>query len=134
MALAILLVAFGDSGALNQPDPLLFLKNRIILFLFAAIGIALSAFLLAGKNTWMKLALIAWMATNFIGYGLAIWWTNGPNIYSCLGNLTDALPIRPRTLNLIIIMLLGYQFLGACAFLALSWILSWSNRRKSIGA
>jgi hypothetical protein len=127
-ALAVLLGASGSNGTLNQPDPLLFLNNRIIFLLLAAFEIGLSGFLLAGKNNWMKLALIACLATNFLAYRLGIWWTNEPNIYSCLGNLTDALPIHPRTLNLIIAVMLGYLFFGAYTFLVLDWI----NRRKSV--
>jgi hypothetical protein len=128
-ALTILFVAFGSNGILDQPDPLFFLNNRIIFFLLAAFEIGLSVFLLAGKTNWMKLALAAWLATSFLAYRLGIWWTNQPNIYSCLGNLTDALPIPPRTLDLIITVVLGYLFFGASAFLVLNRI----NRRKSIG-
>ena len=127
-ALTILLAAFGDNGALNQPDPLLFLKNRIIFFLAATLDIVLSAFLLAGKNNWLKLILVAWAATNFLAYQLGIWWTHGPNVYSCLGNLTSALPVHPRTLNGIIFVLLGYFLLGAYVLLVLNWI----NNRRSV--
>ena len=127
-ALTMLLAAYGDNGALNQPDPLLFLKNRIMFFLFAGIEIALSAFLLTGKNNWLKLILIAWVATSVLAYQLAIRWTDAPNVYSCLGNVTVALPIHPRTLNGIIFVLLGYFLLGAYVLLALNWI----NKRRAI--
>jgi hypothetical protein len=130
-ALAVLLCAFGsDNGTLDRPDPLLFLRNRTVFFLLAAFEIGLSGFLLAGKNNRIKLALTSCLATGFIAYRLGIWRTNGPNIYSCLGNLTNALPIHPRTLDLIITVMLGYLFFGAYAFLVLNWI----NRRKSIPA
>jgi hypothetical protein len=127
-ALTILLAAFGNNGALDQPDPLLFLKNRIVFFLAAAFEIILSAFLLVGKDNWLKLILVAWVATTFLAYQLGVWWINGPNVYTCLGNLTSALPVHPRTLNEIIFVLLGYFLLGAYVLLALNWI----NQRRGV--
>jgi hypothetical protein len=39
-----------------------------------------------------------------------------------LENFTSALPVHPRTLNGIILVLLGYFIVGSYAFLLLRWI------------
>ena len=90
-ALTILLAAFGDNGALNQPNPLLFLKNRIIFFLAATLDIVLSAFLLVGKNNWLKLILVGLSCDQFSCLPTGNLVDTRAKCYSCLEILTSHL-------------------------------------------
>jgi hypothetical protein len=118
-AFAISLCAFEFSGILNQPDPLFLLNHRTVLIIVATLEIGLSIFLLTGKKHSVKIPLVTWLTFCFLFYRLGVRWIDGSNIFSCLGNVSDVLPIRPHILDLINSMLLGYLLLGGCALLIL---------------
>jgi len=84
---AKLVSSLGAAETLDHPDSLLILSHRHILLLLSMVELGLSAFFLLGRNAKMKIALIAWLATNFLMYRVGLWWMGAPNLCNCLGNL-----------------------------------------------
>jgi hypothetical protein len=118
---AKLISAFGAAQVLDQADSLLILKHRYVLFFMSGTELGLSAFLLMGRNSKIKLSLIAWLGTNFLMYRIGLWWMSAPNLCNCLGNLNEYLPISPRILNLVAFTALGWLLIGSYALMILGW-------------
>jgi hypothetical protein len=114
---AKLFTALGAAGALDQPDSLLILSHRHIFLLMSGLELGLSAFLLMGRNTKMQLALVAWLATNFLMYRIGLWWIGAPDLCNCLGNLNQYLPVSPRILNAAALVALGWLLVGSCTLM-----------------
>ena len=118
-ALAKLVSATGEARILNSADPLLGFKTRHVL---AGVGLAeavLAGYLFLGRNSWLKLSLTAWMATNFLAYRLGIWWMEAPKPCSCLGTVTDALPLSPRMVDFGMTGILAYLLIGSFALIGM---------------
>jgi hypothetical protein len=119
--MAKLFSVLGTAAALEEPDALLGLSHRHIFILLGGLELALSAFLLMGRSPQVKLALVAWLATNFLVYRLGLWSMGAPNLCNCLGNLNDYLPVSPRTLNAAAFAALGWLLAGSYTFLIAAW-------------
>jgi hypothetical protein len=120
--------ALGAAQTLDEPDSLLILSHRHIFFLMSALELGLSAYLLMGRNTKMKLALVAWLATNFLVYRIGLWWMGAPNLCNCLGNLDQFLPLSPLFLNIAALASLGWLLAGSYALM----IIEWCNRPAEV--
>ncbi len=118
-ALAKLASAGRQTRILNLADPLLGLKTRHVLASVGVMEAALAAYLFLGRNAWMKLSLTAWMATNFLVYRLGLWWTDAPKPCGCLGTVTDALPISPRTADYSVKGILAFLLIGSFTLIAM---------------
>jgi hypothetical protein len=118
----------NDAQFLNQSDPLLFISSRRVLALTGVFELLISGFLLMGQNKWLKLGLAAWLATDLLVYRIGLQWTDAPNYSDCLGNFNDWLPIPPRILHMIMVLILGFLIVGSYALLILGWL----NNRKSV--
>ncbi|MGH7237907.1 MAG: hypothetical protein ACREGF_05210 [Candidatus Saccharimonadales bacterium] len=115
------------SPPLTWPDPFLPLSNRWTLVLFGGAELAMSAVLLAGKSKGTKLALLAWLMTNFAVYRIGLWSNGEADFSDCLGNYVDWLTVRPKTMSYVTGALFGIMFFGSYIFLIANWI---SERRK----
>jgi hypothetical protein len=69
----------------------------------------------------MKLWVIAWLATNFFVYRCGLWWMGWHRPCSCMGNLTDALHIRPEVADNIMKVILAYLLIGSYGLLFWQW-------------
>jgi hypothetical protein len=122
--------ALGAAESLDQPDSLLILTHRHIFFLMSGLELGLSAYLLMGGNTKLKLALLAWLATNFLVFRIGLWWMGAPNLCNCLGNLDQFLPLSPGILNFGAFAALGWLLIGSYALM----IIEWRNRPAEVCA
>jgi len=127
-ATAKLLSTRSTALALEIHDPILFLTHRHVFYLMGGIELVLSAFILMGQNQRMKLALTAWLATNFLVYRIGLWWYGEPNLCNCLGNLADYLPLSPWAVNVAAFAALSWLIIGCYLFLLLNWL---HGRRKA---
>jgi hypothetical protein len=122
MTAAAKLVSAADHvPTLMRMDPVLNISNRHFFLLAGLLELAVSAFLLTGRNDRMKLMLIAWLATNFALYRAGLWWNHSAHLCSCLGNLAEMIPIRPRLLDGVLWGALGWMGVGSYGFLLLGW-------------
>ena len=123
---AKLVRAAGQTRILNYRDPLLPLTSRHLLVAVACLELAVTAYLLFGRNAWMKLAMIAWLATNFLAYRAGLVWIGVHQPCWCLGNVTDALRLSPALVDLGVKVVLGFLLIGSYGLLACG---RWQNRR-----
>lgn len=97
----ILMGSASRFHVLDEPDALLNVSGRKVL-LTAGIGLlAASAFLLMGRNKFVKLVVIAWLSVAFLVYQVGISSGRGVNFFACLGNLGVGWDVHPKTLNVI---------------------------------
>jgi len=118
-ALAKLVSATGNARILDLGDPLLGPENRLVLTGVGTLEAGVAIFLFIGRTRWLQLSLTAWMASNFLVYRLALWWTDAPKPCGCLGTVTDALPLSPRMVDYGMKGILAYLFIGSIFFLSL---------------
>jgi hypothetical protein len=120
-AAAKLLAAISSAHILARLDPMLFLSNREVFRLAAAIELSVSAYLLMGRNHTMKLALIAGLSAIYLIYRVGLQLVGAPNLFSCLGNLTEVISISPRILDRLTVAMLGWMLIGSYTLLAVEW-------------
>jgi hypothetical protein len=126
----ILLTATSNNQLLDAPDALLGISSRIVFYMVAGVALALSAFLLLGRNPKPKLLAVAWLSCNFLVYHIATSVYHEPNLFACLGNLVVWMPVQPKILNVVAWLLLGWMLLGSGS------LLIWGSTRqqtRSIG-
>lgn len=130
-ALAKLVSAGGSARVLNFADPLLTFQTRHVLAGVGVLEVLLAGYLFLGRNQWMKLSLIAWMATNFLFYRLGLWWTDAPKPCGCLGTVADALPVSPRFVDYSMKAVLAYLLIGSVALIVANMKARDSGREKA---
>ena len=114
--------AEGHAGILRNNDPI-FMISFGQLFLMAGIfELFVAGICLFSNRVTLQAALIAWLSCSFIIYRLGLRWVNYRRPCPCLGNLTDALHIPPRTADVAMNIILAYLFVGSWAILLLLWL------------
>lgn len=111
----------GNSKFLVLADPIIGIKFGELMLLVGVAEIAIALICLLNKRQTLALGLMAWMSTNFVVYRLGLWWMDWHRPCSCLGNLTDALHIRPETADNIMKVLLAYLLIGSYGLLIWQW-------------
>lgn len=125
-ALAKLVSSMGSAGILVYPDPVFLISFRSLMRLVAAVELLVALVCLYARNNYFRAACISVLATNFLLYRVASFSVGYQKLCSCLGNLTDALHIRPSNAEMIVKVILGYLlFVG---YGTLFWLL----RRRNI--
>jgi len=126
-ATAKLVSALGHAKILEVLDPVLRISYRGLFFAVGGIELAVAVYSLVGRKPVVQLCLIAWLATNFLIYRLALLALGWQKPCGCLGNLTDAIHVPPGTADLILKAGLLYMLVGS--YVALYCL--WSRRGNS---
>jgi len=113
--------AFGPNKLLSLQDPITGLEFGHLLLAVGLLELAIAGVCLFGKAQKLSLALIAWLATNFVVYRLGLWWMGWHKPCSCLGNLTDALHLSPTAADNLMKVILAYLLLGSYGALLSNW-------------
>ena len=121
MAASELLISKGIPALLNYPDPIFGLPNQVMLCLLAGLNLVVSAFLLFRSKRRFKAELVAWLANVLLVYRVGETSLGVPFLPSCLGNLSDWLPLSPHLLDRINLVLLGYFLSGSIIVMVLEW-------------
>lgn len=109
--------AFGSAGALSVPDPIFHLQFNNLLFLVGIVEMSIAGACFLSRTKWFTSLLIAWLATSCLVYRLGLWWVGWQGPCRCLGSLTDALSINPKTADTIATALLVYLIGGSFGWL-----------------
>ena len=109
--------ATGNVKILTLSEGLLPMSNRQALVLVGCIELAISLYLFCGKSGLVKLVCIAWLSGNFVLYRIASALLVIAKPCPCLGVLTEKLPLKPATINGILIGILVYMVCGSAFFL-----------------
>jgi len=113
--------AIGRSKVLTVVDPVTGLQFGHLMLAVGLLELAIAGVCLFGKAQKLSLALIAWLATNFVVYRLGLWWMGWHKPCSCLGNLTDALHLSPTAADNLMKVILAYLLLGSYGALLSNW-------------
>lgn len=120
--LAKVLSAGGSARALNLPDPILLLSNRHVLLSVGILELVIAGIALFRRNRFLQVSLIAWLATNFLVYRFGLWWIGAKRPCGCLGTITDALNISPKTVESLMKLILVFLLVGSYAALMSLWL------------
>lgn len=118
--------ALGESRALGLDDPVFDFPFRQLMLLVGGLEIVIAVLCLCTRHLVLNTSLVAWISTNFLAYRMIVHWFGWQFPCSCLGNLTDRLPIAPQTIDIIIKSMLAYLLVGGYA--SLYWL--WKTRRR----
>jgi hypothetical protein len=125
-ALAKIFSALGHARLLAVQDPILSVGfgNLMVLVGLAELAVA---FLCCSRwlSPQVKLALVAWLATNFLVYRIGLWWVGWKRPCSCLGTLTDALHIPAAAADTAMKAVLAFLLVGSYA------LLGWYRRGRA---
>jgi len=119
--LAKLWSAFGHARILDVPTPILGISFSHSMLAVGVLELLIASSCLLGTGRKVSLALIAWLATNFLVYRLGLLWVGYHKPCSCLGNLTDALHISPQAADTAMKIVLAYLLLGSYGCLLWRW-------------
>lgn len=129
--LAKLFSAMGQAKILSSADPVIGLSNRQVMSGVGVLELALAVYLFKGRSLIAKLGLSSWMVGNILAYRLILGSLHLPPPCSCLGTITDNLPLSPETVGLIMKGLLGYMFTG-CSLMVILGVLQWKAQKGNL--
>ena len=128
-SLAKIYSAGGTARVLDLIDALLPITNRQTLWLVGLIEMAIVFALLLGRNEPVKLTCIAWLGCNFALYRLGVMFLTVNKPCPCLGSITEMLPLKPATIDLILQTVVLYLMFGSLFFLFAG---RWKKRATSV--
>jgi len=116
----------GSAGNLDLPDVLFGIPYHSLLLITGLLESAVVAFLLLSEDAVSKCACLLWLTLNLVLYRVGMFFLRPGTPCPCLGNLTDAIHISPRTADYAMKAVLGYLLIGSCATLL------WLRRRAKV--
>lgn len=119
--------ALTPTKILAVDDPITGLSFGHLLLAVGLIELAIAGVCLFWRSQKPSLMLIACLATNFSVYRLGLFLIGWHRPCSCMGNLTDALHIRPEVADNIMKVVLGYLLIGSYG------LLIWQCRLSKVG-
>ena len=117
--------AFGHTKLLVVADPITGIQFGHLMLMTGILELVIVSVCLFGKSQKLSLALVAWLATNFVVYRFGLWWLGWHRPCSCLGNLTDTLHVSPQVADNIMKVMLAYLLIGSYGILSYHW---WKTR------
>jgi hypothetical protein len=126
-SIAKIVSACGGSRIMITPEPLSGLSYKIFFWIVGLMELTIGIICLLSKESCLQISLIAWLSINFLLYRIGLTWFNQQRVCSCLGNLTDALHIKPETADTAMKFLLAYLLIGSYGLLF--WL--WWQRKKA---
>ncbi len=138
MALVNLMGTVGSAQVLRLPDPLLIIPLWIAMLITGGMEFAVALVCLFGQRPGLQTSLIAWLATTFAVYRIALIWQRGHWQWGCLGNLSATLHIPSGVAGFVMISMLVYLLLGGYVLLLWPWLgkavslVPLRNRRQAV--
>ena len=113
---------FGSARVLQVPDPVFYISFQTLFWLVGVLEIVVASYCFFGKRILLKTGSVAWLASGFVLYRMALKWLDYQKPCSCLGSLTGALHIAPDKADLIMRIVLAYLFIGSYVILTWIWL------------
>jgi DNA-directed RNA polymerase subunit RPC12/RpoP len=129
LGLALLLANLATLG-LHQPhDPVLTVSMDTMFWIGGSLLVVFAFICLFAKSRWLQLALILWLAVDFVVYQLGLRAMGVAHGFSgYLGALAGAFGVSPIVAEWTLNVVFAYLLLGGCT--CALWI--WLNRRNSL--
>lgn len=112
--------ARGNAHILLNTDPIFLISFRHLFYVVGLLEILVAFVCLYAVKVWMRVALLAWLASGFAMYRIGLLWIGYHRPCPCLGNLTDALHISPDAADTAMKIILAYLLIGSYA--SLFWL------------
>ncbi len=119
-AMAKLYSATGQAKVLLAQDQLLHVGYRPLMILAALVEVIVAAFLLRSRSEWKRSLVLLWLSGNFIFYHLGNYLL-GYKTCSCLGHLSDALPLPHGFAESMLQVLVLYWFAMSAGIFWREW-------------
>jgi len=120
-ALAKFVSGNGTAQVLQVSDPIFGIPFNNMLRLVGGFELIAAGICLFYKRTALQAVLIAWLATSFLAYRLALLRIDYHGPCGCLGNLTGAIHMPAETAGLVLKIILIYLLIGSYACLFYCW-------------
>jgi len=120
-AVAKIISGAGVARVLQIPDPLFGMPYRYLFLLAGALELAVAFACMRGKDVLVNALLVAWLASLFAGYRLALVFIHYNRPCSCLGIFTGSLHITPETADQVMKAALIYLLLGSYGTVLFLW-------------
>jgi hypothetical protein len=117
---------FGQARILGLADPVFRISFRHLMLSVGVFELFASGICLFSIRRNLSVGLVAWLATNFLGYRLGLVWVGSHKPCGCMGNLTDILHISPQMADSIMSIILAYLLIGSYG--TLFWL--WKQKHK----
>lgn len=116
-----LVSAAGSANILYTIDPIFKIPFQDLFVIVGVIELTVCLVCLLGSRIGLQIGLAAWLATNFLMYRIILFKIGWHKPCECLGNLTGAIHIQPKTADIIMRVVLVYIFCGSYAAVFYLW-------------
>ena len=124
--------AFAPTKVLAVADPITGVSFGHLMLAVGGVELVIASICLFAQSQTLKLGLIAWLATNFVVYRLGLWWIGWHKPCSCMGNLTDALHLKPEVADNLMKVILAYLLIGSYGLLIWQRSRGWSIKASKV--
>ena len=121
--LAKIISEFSGVRLLEIEDPLIALSYREMFWIAGPIETLVGLFLFSSVSTWIKLVLVCFLSGNFLMYRCGLWLMKAGKTCTCLGTLTDWIPINHSIIEKL-------MFLTSIYLFAVGGLLAMVERRR----
>lgn len=116
VAAAKLVSAAGHAGVLDTPDDMLLVPRRWVLVGVGSIELLAAAVVLFSRSRPAAPYVFLWLGLCFAGYRVAHAMGQFTQPCSCLGTVTDSLPLSPETVTRLLLGVIAYFIAGGAYF------------------
>lgn len=110
-----LVSALGEARILDVADPLFVIPFRQLMLTVGFIELAICAICFLAKKRRLALFLVTWLSWNFLVYRTALRLIGWHQPCTCLGALTQAIGVSPRSADFLSQLLAAYLLVGSVA-------------------
>ena len=111
--------AAGDVPLLDRTEGVFGVAHRWVYLGSGLLELGIAGYLILGRNSQMKLALLLSLGMSFAGYRVCRRMLNISEPCSCLGTVTEWLGRFERLVEPALLILVGYFIVGSFSFLAM---------------
>lgn len=115
--LAKIVSGSGRAPVLALSDPIVGISFHHLILWTGILELIIAGVCLLNRHCALQVILIAWLATVFLIYRLALMFIGWRTPCHCLGYLTDAIRMDPQRADMIMKAVLGYLLLGSYTLL-----------------
>jgi len=121
-ALSRFLIVFGNAQVMMLAEPMLGIPLRYAVLLVGGFELAVAYICLFGKRASLQIGLLAWLATNYAVYRIALFTMGYHHQATAIGSLTDPLHMSRGLAGITVGLIPAFLLLGSYAALVWLWL------------